>query len=96
MRHKHGDGALPVLGKLLDNEDTTVILHAARTIELLGERARPLKPVMQSLAERYKDKPGDPAWFIRFTDERLFVTIEMRKSSRVRVARHVAGRKDAG
>ncbi len=67
VRHKHGDGALPVLGKLLDNEDTTVILHAARTIELLGERARPLKPVMQSLAERYKDKPGDPAWFIRFT-----------------------------
>jgi len=65
--HGHVDVALPVLVKLLGDDDTTVILYAARTVELLGERARTARDEMAALFQRFKDEPGDPAWFIRFT-----------------------------
>jgi HEAT repeat protein len=56
---------LETLVGLLDQSDQTVVLHATRTIELLGDRAA--REPMQKLADRYKDEPGDIAWFIRFS-----------------------------
>ncbi len=61
------DEAFSVLATLLLHEDTTVILHAARTVELLGQRAAPLKRKMQAFFDHYEAEPRPPAWFIRFT-----------------------------
>lgn len=63
----HGETA-PAFEKLLallDDQDETVILHAARAIELLGDPAN--REAMQRLADRFAEAPGDMAWFIRFT-----------------------------
>ncbi len=57
--------ALGVLVKLLDHSDQTVILHAARAIELLGEEST--RGAMRRLADRFENEPGDLAWFIRFS-----------------------------
>ena len=46
------DLALPVLVQLLSHHDLTVVLHATRTIELLGKEARSAKVAMQQVAER--------------------------------------------
>lgn len=56
---------LETLIETLDHDDETVILHAARAIELTGDAAA--RDSMQRLADRYADQPGDLAWFIRFT-----------------------------
>jgi N-sulfoglucosamine sulfohydrolase len=56
---------LTALIGLLDHDDETVILHAARAIELLGTPSA--RQPMQRLADRFADQPGDLAWFIRFT-----------------------------
>ncbi len=54
------DAALPVLVKALRHEDLTVVLHAARTIELLGNAAREAIPAMrQALARAQKIRPPD-------------------------------------
>jgi len=58
---------LNILLKLFEHPDRTVILHAARTIELMGNAARGARPAMQALFDRFEHEPGDPAWFIRFT-----------------------------
>ncbi len=42
------DAALPVLTASLKNESKSVVLHAARTIQLLGEPARPAVPAMKA------------------------------------------------
>ncbi len=68
-RHGRAERALPVLRELLRHDEPTVILHAARTIEMLGERAAAARPDMQALAERFRDTPGDLPWFIRFTTD---------------------------
>ncbi len=57
--------ATTTLVGLLDHRDQTVVLHAARTIELLGDPAN--REAMQRLADRFRDEPGDIAWFIRFS-----------------------------
>ena len=41
-------------------------LYAARTVELLGERARSLLEIMKELAAKYTPEGGDPALFIHF------------------------------
>jgi arylsulfatase A-like enzyme len=63
---RHGDAAagLATLKQLLKSDDTTVLLHAARTVELLGDPSA--KSDMQALFKRYEEDPADPAWFIRF------------------------------
>ena len=64
-RHAKNKEGIKTLIDLFGNEDETVVLHAARAIELLGDPST--KPAVQKLAERYKDEPSDMAWFIRFT-----------------------------
>ncbi len=66
-RHGHLRQALPILTELFDHQDPTVILYAARTVELLGQQAASAYADVKALNERFRDKPGDPAWFIRFT-----------------------------
>jgi N-sulfoglucosamine sulfohydrolase len=67
VRHGRVRVALPVLIRLLRHDDPAVVLYAARTVELLGARASAAHADIQALAERFRDEPGDPAWFIRFT-----------------------------
>jgi arylsulfatase A-like enzyme len=52
--------ALRVLARELKNENFTVVLHAARTIELLGKNAMTVIPAMQKLVKRcYAIRPAD-------------------------------------
>ncbi|NOX56385.1 MAG: sulfatase-like hydrolase/transferase, partial [Planctomycetes bacterium] len=64
--------ALPVLIQCLESDSKAAVLHAARTIELLGEKARAAVPAMQAALERAKG-PGEENLFIRFAAE-AFVT----------------------
>ncbi len=64
-RHGDTEAAYPVLAKLLQHEDETVLLHTARTIELLADPAH--RQWMQTLFDRFEHTPGDMAWFIRFS-----------------------------
>jgi arylsulfatase A-like enzyme len=60
---------LPLLEHELKNDDLRVALHAARALELLGEKARPVLPSMQAIYRRVEKQPGDPAMFMRFALE---------------------------
>lgn len=64
---RHGDTqhAYPVLEQLLEQDDETVLLYTARTIELLADSRH--RQLMQALFDRFEDAPGDMAWFIRFS-----------------------------
>jgi N-sulfoglucosamine sulfohydrolase len=64
-RHTNNPIARDTLVGLLEHSDQTVILHAARAIELLGDPS--MHEPMQRLADRFEDEPGDIAWFIRFS-----------------------------
>lgn len=62
--------SLPVLGDALKGDNPEVALHAARAIELLGLKARPLLPTIEQVADRAtKAKGGDIMMFIRFALE---------------------------
>jgi uncharacterized sulfatase len=61
------DAALSVLQEELKSEDLDAALLACRTIELLGERARPAAPAMRQAAARFEEAEGDQALFIRFS-----------------------------
>ena len=61
------DAALAVLQKELRSDDLDATLLACRTIELLGERARPAAGSMRATAARFDDAEGDQALFIRFS-----------------------------
>jgi HEAT repeat protein len=61
--------ALSVLGQELKSDDPAVALLACRSIELLGERARPLAVAMKQAAARSQDSDSDLALFIRFSAE---------------------------
>ncbi len=60
------DAALGVLIAELAGDDLDAALLACRTLELLGERARPATRAMRSAAARFADAEGDQALFIRF------------------------------
>lgn len=66
---KHGDReeGYEVLDEILTDFDRspTVLLYASRTVELLADPSR--RELMQSLHDRFKNEPGDMAWFIRFS-----------------------------
>ena len=64
-RHGHDEPADRAFERLLDDDDRTVLLHTARTIELLGEPRH--HHAMKRLADRFESEPGDLAWFIRFS-----------------------------
>lgn len=61
--------ALPVLTAGLNDPRETVVLHAARTLELLGDKARPAVEAMEQARRRYVNADGsytnnDHAMFI--------------------------------
>ena len=64
-RHTGDGDAVQALVRWFDHDDRTVVLHAARAVELLADRRA--KAAVLDLAERYQDEPGDLAWFIRFS-----------------------------
>ena len=59
--------ALQGLVKDLGNGDWAVALRACRAIELLGERAKSVLPVMRSLYERTRHAAGDNNFFVAFS-----------------------------
>jgi len=62
--------ALKILAQELNHSQPEVVLHAARAIELIGESARTLLPVMnQALDKARQDeiRGSDMAMFIRFS-----------------------------
>jgi hypothetical protein len=61
--------ALSVLRQELKSDDPAVALLACRSVELLGERARPLAGAMKQAAARSEDMDSDLALFIRFSAE---------------------------
>ena len=50
---------------LIKHSNETIVLHAARAIELLGSPKH--FSAMKKLAHVYEKKPGDIAWFVRFS-----------------------------
>ena len=72
-RHGHLHDALPVLIDLLAHENLTVVLHAARTIELLGSTADNAAPAMRQLLDRAERlRPSDtPATFVQSGNQDL-------------------------
>ena len=64
-RHTGDAVATTALTRWFDHDDRTVVLHAARAIELLADPRS--KEAVLALAQRYQDEPGDLAWFIRFS-----------------------------
>ncbi|MFT7513614.1 MAG: N-sulfoglucosamine sulfohydrolase [Candidatus Omnitrophota bacterium] len=81
-RHGKAALALPVLGKALQHKNIAAVLHAARTIELMGHDALPLVDAMRTCDTRMKTirppgtspvvvQPGDidMAMFVGFSTE---------------------------
>ena len=60
------DKALAVLVRELRSADPYAALHAARTLQLLGEKARAALPAMRKMLAKVKDARGDSAMFMRF------------------------------
>ena len=64
--------ALPVLVRELRGDQPDVALHAARTFQLLGDRAQPVWPAMLAVLDRARREEkvvGDPAMYLRFSLE---------------------------
>ena len=59
--------ALQRLVKDLEHGDWAVALRACRAIELLGERAKTVLPVMRSLYDRTRHAAGDNNFFVAFS-----------------------------
>ncbi|MGI9241448.1 MAG: sulfatase-like hydrolase/transferase [Verrucomicrobiales bacterium] len=64
---QHRDTALQRLASELGNEDWSVALQACRAIELLGETASSLTPIMRDLYERTRHTKGDDNLFLAFS-----------------------------
>ena len=75
----HGETkeALPTLIEMLDSEQLTTVLYAARAIELLGDDAKPAIPAMEkTLARAEKIRPPDtPATVVTSGDQDLAMFI---------------------
>jgi hypothetical protein len=81
IRHGHPDKAIPVLVAALDLENLAAVQHAARTIELLGDKALATLPAVRDCDTRMKvirppgtspivvDPEKDKAMFILFSTE---------------------------
>jgi len=61
--------AMPLLIKELAAKDANIALHAARTLQLLGEKARPALDALRAAATGAKTRKGPIAMFIRFSTE---------------------------
>jgi len=53
-RHGHAARAVPVLARCLGDKNLAAVLHAARAIELLGEKAKAATPAMREIDVRLK------------------------------------------
>ncbi|MBL7133799.1 MAG: sulfatase-like hydrolase/transferase [Phycisphaerae bacterium] len=60
------DKALPLLAKELEGADKRGAVRAARALQMLGEKARPVLPVMQRALKASRGARGDTPMFIRF------------------------------
>jgi N-sulfoglucosamine sulfohydrolase len=80
-RHDHLAKSIPTLASALEEENLAAVQHAARTIELLGERAKPILPAVAACDARMKvirppgtspivvDPVKDKAMFVIFSTE---------------------------
>ncbi len=80
-RHGHAEKSIPVLAAALEEKNLAAVQHAARTIELLGEKAQAALPAMKACDARMKvirppgtspivvDPEKDKAMFILFSTE---------------------------
>ncbi len=80
-RHGYMDKSIPVLATALDEPNLAAVQHAARSIELLGEKAKAALPAMKACDVRMKvirppgtspiivDPEKDKAMFILFSTE---------------------------
>jgi len=67
VSEKHRYEAVQVLGRELINEDWWTALRACRAVELLGEKATALIPVMETLYARTRFAEGDGAMYLAFS-----------------------------
>ena len=58
--------ALPLLVRALEGKDGRAAVRAARALEMLGEKARPVLPAMEKARAAARKGRGDGAMFIRF------------------------------
>lgn len=71
--------ALPILESELQSDQPETVLHAARALELLGQRAHPVYPALRHAlrhARQKEAKGGDIFMFIRFSLESALREIE--------------------
>ncbi len=61
--------AMPLLIKELADKDANIALHAARTLQLLGNRARPALDALRAAAKDARKRKGPLAMFIRFSTD---------------------------
>ncbi|MEM9015945.1 MAG: sulfatase-like hydrolase/transferase [Verrucomicrobiota bacterium] len=64
---EHRAEALRVLSRELEHPEWWVALRACRSIELLGEKARPLLPFMKRVYRTTRNGQGDGALFLAFS-----------------------------
>ncbi len=77
VRVGEGVEGLPVLQEALESDNMTVVLHAARTVEMLGDKAADLKPQMKmasGLADKLRPSNA-PATFVQVGDPDLAMFI---------------------
>ena len=60
---------MPLLIKELAAEDANIALHAARTLQLLGEKARPALDALRAAAKDARKRKGPLAMYIRFSTD---------------------------
>ena len=69
LKHGNINNSLPLLVDHLHHGDLTVVLYAARAIELGGEKSMPAYSEMKALYDKYVGTTYDPEWLIQFTTE---------------------------
>ncbi|MFK7847166.1 MAG: sulfatase-like hydrolase/transferase [Rhodothermales bacterium] len=67
LKHGHEKQAIATLIELLSSDDETVVLYAARAIELSNTRTKAAYDAMKALHEQYGEMQTDPGLFIGFT-----------------------------
>ena len=77
IKHGQTDDALKTLRNLLRHDDPIVVMHAARAVELAGDRARVAYSDMQDLYNLYKERTDDPFLFIGFSAKGYLDRVEL-------------------
>ena len=76
LNHGYEDEGLETLIEMLGHEDLTVVLYAARAVELGGELSKPAYAAMKALYDKYESTTYDPEWFIKFSTEGFLNRVE--------------------